>query len=54
MYEHTNEKENAYPRFWLNGNDALAPKLSLTPESSFDKETVGCTVVVCEQYSMWT
>ena len=29
MYEHTYEKENAYPMFWVNGNDALAPKLSL-------------------------
>ena len=51
MLEHTYEKENAYPMFWLNGNNALAPKLSLTPESSFDKEGVGCTVVVYEQWA---
>ena len=54
MYEHTYEKENAHPMFMLNGNNNFALKLSLTPESSFDKEIVGCTVVVCEQYSMWT
>ena len=36
-----------YPMFWPNGNNAW-------PDSSFDREIVGCTVVVCEQYSMWT
>ena len=54
MYEPTYEKENAYPMFLLNGNNAFALKLSLAPESSFDKEIGGCIGVVCEQFSMWT
>ena len=36
------EKKNAYPMFWLNGNNVLALKLSLTQESSFDEEVIGC------------
>ena len=34
MYEHTYEKENAYHRFWVNGNDALAVKSSLTQKEN--------------------